>query len=66
MKRVSIELDLDRVEKAREILGTDGVEETIHSALDEVVRLQLRRQALRETYEDLTPEALAELRRTRL
>jgi Arc/MetJ family transcription regulator len=66
VKRTSINLDLDRVAKAREVLGTNGATETIHRALDEVVRRELLRRAARQTFDDLTPEALAELRRTRL
>jgi Arc/MetJ family transcription regulator len=66
IKRTSIDLDLDRVEKAREILGTNGAEETIHRALDEVVRSERLRRLARHSFDDLTPEALAELRRTRL
>jgi hypothetical protein len=66
VKRTSINLDLDRVAKAREVLGTNGATETIHRALDEVVRRELRNRAVRRSYAELTTEALAELRRTRV
>jgi Arc/MetJ family transcription regulator len=66
VKRTSINLDLDRLAKAREVLGTNGATETIHRALDEVVRRELLSRAARQPFDDLTPEALAELRRTRL
>jgi Arc/MetJ family transcription regulator len=37
VKRTSLNLDLERVARAREVLGTNGTTETIHRALDEVV-----------------------------
>jgi Arc/MetJ family transcription regulator len=64
-KRTSLNLDLDLVAEAREVLGTNGTTETVHRALEEVVRTELLRRLAEETFEDLTPEALAELRRWR-
>jgi Arc/MetJ family transcription regulator len=37
VKRTSLKLDLERVARAREVLGTHGTTNTIHRALDEVV-----------------------------
>ena len=65
IKRTSINLELDLVAAAREVLGSNGTTDTIHRALDDVVRREkLRRLAERE-FEDLTPEALDRLRATR-
>jgi hypothetical protein len=65
VKRTSLNLDLVLVAEARSVLHTRGTTDTIHRALEDVVRRD-RLQALTErTFEDLTPEALAKLRRTR-
>jgi len=53
VKRTSINLDSGLVAEARAILGARGTTDTVNRAL------------AAETFEDLTPEALAELRRTR-
>jgi Arc/MetJ family transcription regulator len=46
VKRTSLNLDLDLVGKAREVLGSNGTTDTIHRALEEVVRREkLRRLA---------------------
>jgi Arc/MetJ family transcription regulator len=64
-KRTSLNLDVDLVAEAREALGTTGTTATIHRALEEVVRRRKLEALAARTFEDLTPEALAELRRTR-
>ena len=38
VKRTSLNLDLDLVGKAREVLGSNGTTDTVHRALEEVVR----------------------------
>lgn len=65
IKRTSLNLDLDLVADAREVLGTSGTTDTVHRALREVVRRERLRRLAAETFEDLTPEALEELRRWR-
>jgi hypothetical protein len=46
VKRTSLNLDLDLVGKARDVLGSNGMTDTIHRALEEVVRREkLRRLA---------------------
>lgn len=46
VKRTSLNLDLDLVGKAREVLGSNGTTDTVHRALEEVVRREkLRRLA---------------------
>jgi Arc/MetJ family transcription regulator len=65
VKRTSLNLDLDLVAEARAILGTHGTTDTVNRALAEIVHREKLRALAAETFEDLTPEALAELRRTR-
>jgi Arc/MetJ family transcription regulator len=67
IKRTTIDLDLDAVERARELLGTTTIRETVDRALREVDR----RERLRKMAELIrkggmgfpTPEELAEMRR---
>ena len=65
VKRTSLNLDLDRVAQARKVLGTKNTTDTIHRALDEVVRRERLRALADERFDDLTPEALERLRRRR-
>jgi len=50
---------------AREVLGTKGTTDTVHRALAEVVRRERLRRLGERRFEDLAPEVLDELRRTR-
>ena len=46
VKRTSLDLDLDLVAEARAVLGSSGTTETIHRALEDVIRREkLRRLA---------------------
>ena len=65
IRRTSLNLQLELVAEAREILGTRGTTDTVHRALAEVIRREKLRALADETFEDLTPEALEQLRRTR-
>jgi len=65
VKRTSLNLDLDLVGQARELLGSKGTTDTIHRALEEVVRREKLRRLATEPFEDLTPEALEQLRKPR-
>ena len=65
IKRTSLNLELDLVAEAREILGTHGTTDTVARALEEIVRREKLRELAERTFEDITPEALEELRRTR-
>jgi Arc/MetJ family transcription regulator len=62
IKRTSINLELDLVADARDVLGTRGTTDTIHRALEEVVRSERLGRLAAERFEDLTPEALERLR----
>jgi Arc/MetJ family transcription regulator len=62
IKRTSLNLDLDLVAQARNVLDTRTTTETIHRALDEVVR----REALKRLAEwDLGGMTLEDLERLR-
>jgi Arc/MetJ family transcription regulator len=65
IKRTSMNLDLDLVAEAREVLGTNGTTDTVHRGLEEVVRQHRLRELADMPFDDLTPEALADLRRWR-
>lgn len=65
VKRTSLNLDIDLVGQAREVLGSNGTTDTIHRALEEVVRREKLRRLAAEPFEDLTLEALEQLRKPR-
>jgi len=43
-RKTSLKLDFDKVEMARDILGTRTLTETVDAALDEVVKREQRRK----------------------
>jgi Arc/MetJ family transcription regulator len=43
-RRTTIEVDEDLLRKAQEVLGTKGLKDTVHRAMDEVVKAALRRR----------------------
>ena len=55
-------LDKALVAQAAEILGTRGSTETVHAAMESVVKRALRARLASRDLPDLTPEALVELR----
>jgi Arc/MetJ family transcription regulator len=65
IRRTSLNLKLELVAEAREVLGTKGTTDTIHRALEDVVRRERLQALADERFEDLTPEALDQLRRWR-
>jgi Arc/MetJ family transcription regulator len=62
IKRTSLNLEFDLVAEAREVLETNGTTDTVHRALEEVVRRDRVRRLAGEPFEDLTLEALEQLR----
>jgi Arc/MetJ family transcription regulator len=67
VRRTTINLDLELVMQAREVLKTKNTTDTVHSALREVVRRErLRRERLRRLaqrdWQWLTPERLKAMR----
>ena len=63
IKRTSLNLRLDLVAQARDVLGTNGTTETIHRALEEVVRQDAYRWLAAHPFDTLTPEEEARLDR---
>jgi Arc/MetJ family transcription regulator len=58
-------VDTTLVAEAAEVLGTNGTTQTVHAAMEEVVRRARRRRLAAHRFEDLTPEVLDELRKPR-
>jgi len=56
VKRTSLNLELDLVRQAREVLGTRGTTDTVHGALTEIVRREKLRRLAEWTFDGLTPE----------
>ena len=65
IKRTSLNLDLELVAQAREVLGSNGTTDTVHRALEDVVRREKLERLAEEPFEDLTPEVLDRIRATR-
>ena len=64
-RHTTLNLDMELVEEARQLLGTARATETIHLALQEVIDRDKRRRLLEMGMGDLTPERLQELRQNR-
>jgi Arc/MetJ family transcription regulator len=47
-RKTTIEIDVDLLSRAQEILGTKGVKETIDKALEEVWRAEMRRRLMED------------------
>ncbi len=69
LRRTTVDLDFDALERARQILGTRTTKDTVNGALRELNRAAALRQAaalVRLGELDIVqPEDLAELRRSR-
>ena len=57
IKRTSLNLDLDLVAQAREALGSNGTTDTIHRALEEIVRREKLRWLAERDFSEYTEEA---------
>jgi Arc/MetJ family transcription regulator len=62
-KRTNMNVDMELVEKVAGILGTQTTTGTVHAAMEEVVKLQLRLSLAEDDLPGLTPEAMAEMDR---
>jgi Arc/MetJ family transcription regulator len=62
IKRTSLNLDLDLVAQARDVLETRTTTETIHRALDEVVRREALKSLAEWDLGGMTLEDLAQIR----
>jgi Arc/MetJ family transcription regulator len=56
-------VDMELVEQVSKVLGTKTTTATVHAAMDEVLKLRLRRELAAHDFPDLTPETLEEMRR---
>jgi Arc/MetJ family transcription regulator len=64
IKRTSLNLDLDLVAKARDVLDTSTTTETVHRALEDVIRRDALRR-LAEWRPDMTLDELERIRQWR-
>ena len=62
VKRTSMNVDLDLVKEAQEVLGTQGTTETVHAALREIVRRRRLERLLRHDFSNLDVEEIRESR----
>jgi Arc/MetJ family transcription regulator len=65
VKHTTLNLDVALLAEAKKALGTKQVTETVHRALEEVVRSRRRAWLANQEFADLTPEALARMREPR-
>lgn len=62
VRRTTINLDLELVMQAREVLKTKNTTDTVHSALRQVVRRERLRRLAERDWQWLTPERLKAMR----
>jgi Arc/MetJ family transcription regulator len=65
IRRTNINLDAGLVDAAAAVLGTERTTDTVHAALRAVIDRAARERLATRDFGDLTPDVLAELRRTR-
>ncbi|MBA2741976.1 MAG: hypothetical protein H0U46_08195 [Actinobacteria bacterium] len=65
IKRTSLNLDFDLVAHARQILATNGTTDTVHKALEDVIRLDALKRLAEWDLGDMTLEDLERMRRPR-
>lgn len=65
-KHTTVDLDHELVREAAAVLGTSRIVDTLHAALADVVARRKRAWLARHSLTDLTPEALEEMRQTRV
>ena len=65
-RRTTIEIDDELLGRARDVLGTNGLKDTIEAALDEVVKSALREDLIRRLADPdgFDRDALLEARRS--
>ncbi len=62
-KHTTLNLDMELLRAAQEVLGTSQATETVHKALAEVVNRKKRQRLASRPLPGLTPESLEEIRR---
>lgn len=65
IRRTNINLDTELVDAAAAVLGTERTTDTVHAALRAVIDRAARERLATRDFDDLTPGALAQLRRPR-
>jgi Arc/MetJ family transcription regulator len=65
VKRTTINLDLDLLEEASNLLGTSRMTDTVHAAMSDVIRRQKLESLAARRFPDLTLESIEENRRPR-
>jgi Arc/MetJ family transcription regulator len=65
MKRTTINLDVDLLNEASEVLGTQRMTETVHAAMNDVVRRQKLEALTKLEFPDLDWETVKKMRRPR-
>ena len=65
MKRTTINLDVDLLDEASDVLGTSRMTETVHAAMSDVVRRRKLEALTKLEFPDMDLETLEELRRPR-
>lgn len=63
VRRTNINLDIDLLEQAAGVLGTERMTDTVHEALRDVVERSRRARLAERDFEDLTPNTLEAMRR---
>jgi len=58
VRRTSLNLNLELVQQAREVLGTNGTTDTVHRALEEVLRVRALDRLAKLRFDDLPPDWL--------
>lgn len=64
-RHTTLNLDMELVKEAQQVLGTTRATDTIHLALQEVINRDRRRRLLDMGAGDLSPQRLEEMRRNR-
>ena len=64
VKRTSLNIDFELVEQARAELGTNGTTDTVHRALEEVVRRAALKRLAQWRFDHLPDDWLEKLRKS--
>ena len=65
MKRTTINLNVDLLREASEVLGTSRMSDTVHAAMSDVVRRRKLEAVTELEFPDLDLETIKEMRRPR-
>jgi Arc/MetJ family transcription regulator len=65
IRRTNINLDVELVDAAAAVLGTERTTDTVHAALRAVIDRAARERLAQRDFDDLTPDVLEQLRRPR-